>query len=231
MIVNPAVIGLASKPAWAEQEALRESIALLVASSPGIRVARATVLELRPVQHAPPGPQPVDDDAGFWPVGESASALILSLSSNDLVGDPAPTVAAHFECKHAAFTREHRFLDVMHARRGSLARFGPNKRRDGLSRADFGDHWSTTHAPLVIRKGPLFRRYSAFVLEPDDPADFDGVVMQWFDSVEDWKEHDRLVRDEKPEVLQDISTFSKSSVQFSATLVTFVDEESGLPAR
>src|SRR4051812_9788186 len=72
------------------------------------------------------------------------------------------------------------------------------RRRDGLTRPEFLDHWSQRHAPLVRQCSAALRirRYeqsvpvdsraaSVLAVVRGAPEPFDGVATLWFDSVAD----------------------------------------------
>jgi uncharacterized protein (TIGR02118 family) len=61
------------------------------------------------------------------------------------------------------------------------------KRKPGMSVEEFGRHWRTTHAELVVRQAGL-RRYVQNHTFPSsarsDEPDFDGVAEAWFDDTQ-----------------------------------------------
>jgi hypothetical protein len=90
--------------------------------------------------------------------------------------------------------------------RPAVSRVGLMARRPGSTLDEFWEHWTNGHMPLVLSRRPLFTRYVANrVLDPR--FGWDGVVEQWFDSVATLDEHDRRIRDEKPDVVADIPRF------------------------
>lgn len=98
-----------------------------------------------------------------------------------------------------------------------VARIGVLRRRVGLSRSAFQQHYLQRHVPLVMDHGPLFHHYSVcLVSHADEP--WDAIVWQTFDSLETWAEHDRLVMEEKPAVREDLATFVGELVSFEARL-------------
>jgi uncharacterized protein (TIGR02118 family) len=66
------------------------------------------------------------------------------------------------------------------------------KRREGLSREEFFDHWLNRHGPLIASTEPfasLVKRYEQHPRVPEPAwmgtAGYDGVTIQWFDSTAD----------------------------------------------
>jgi hypothetical protein len=100
----------------------------------------------------------------------------------------------------------------------SLLRLGLMRRRPELSRAEFFEHWVGGHAPLVLAHEPLFTRYVLNRIV-GDVGPVDGVVEQQFADRDTWQEHDRLVREEKPDVLRDVAMFISGGDQYAAQLV------------
>ena len=63
------------------------------------------------------------------------------------------------------------------------------KRKDGLSREQFLQHWKEIHGPLFISQSmPGLRRYvqhhPAQVTKPGFDTDIDGISEFWFDDLE-----------------------------------------------
>ena len=63
------------------------------------------------------------------------------------------------------------------------------KRKDGMSREEFYDHWENHHAPLIANTPELARhiiRYEQLRRTTDAPwmgtEDYDGITMQWMES-------------------------------------------------
>jgi hypothetical protein len=90
--------------------------------------------------------------------------------------------------------------------RPAVSRVGLMARRPGSTLDEFWDHWTNGHMPLVLSRHPLFTRYVANRVL-DARFGWDGVIEQWFDRVETLDEHDRRIRDEKPDVAADIPRF------------------------
>jgi len=62
------------------------------------------------------------------------------------------------------------------------------RRRPGLTRRQFADHWTNVHAPLARRHHPALSRYvQNVVVEPVTPgaAEVDGIAELGFRSIED----------------------------------------------
>jgi uncharacterized protein (TIGR02118 family) len=64
------------------------------------------------------------------------------------------------------------------------------RRKEGLTHAQFVEHWEKVHAPL-LRRNPAIRRYvqSHIVSERPTPlgaieGEIDGIVELWFDDIE-----------------------------------------------
>jgi len=70
------------------------------------------------------------------------------------------------------------------------------RRRDGMSPAQFHDHWRRVHGPLIpaTRSGSHVVRYEQHPRPlsdysgEDDPG-YDGVTVQWFDSMAEYRAH------------------------------------------
>jgi uncharacterized protein (TIGR02118 family) len=63
------------------------------------------------------------------------------------------------------------------------------KRKDGMSREEFYDHWENHHAPLIASTPELARhiiRYEQLRRTTDaawmGTEDYDGITMQWMES-------------------------------------------------
>jgi hypothetical protein len=100
--------------------------------------------------------------------------------------------------------------------RPTVSRVGLIRRPDGTTVDEFWRHWTGRHVPMVLAQGPLFSRYIPnLVLTPEQP--WDGVVEQWFLDVATWNEHDRQIREEKPEIAADIANFIGRFMQWETT--------------
>jgi hypothetical protein len=95
-----------------------------------------------------------------------------------------------------------------------LCRVGFVRAAEHLDRDAFFRYWTEQHAPLVERRSPLFMKYVSNVVVGGQPVGFDGVVEQWFTSVEMLHEHDRLLREEKPDVAGDVGRFVAQVEQY-----------------
>ena len=67
------------------------------------------------------------------------------------------------------------------------------KRKPGMTPAEFQAYWKGTHGPLVAstKSGQHALRYEQNAVAPGLPegfgaGDYDGVTIQWFESVEDF---------------------------------------------
>jgi len=86
------------------------------------------------------------------------------------------------------------------------------RRKDGLSPAEFHAHWSEVHGPLIAgsKSGRFVVRYEQHPRPlddyrgEDDPG-FDGVTVQWFESMDDYRAH--MAEPDFPEIWADIDRF------------------------
>jgi uncharacterized protein (TIGR02118 family) len=86
------------------------------------------------------------------------------------------------------------------------------RRKDGLTPAEFHAHWSEVHGPLIARSqsGRFVVRYEQHPRPlddyrgEDDPG-FDGVTVQWFESMDDYRAH--MAEPDFPEIWTDIDRF------------------------
>jgi uncharacterized protein (TIGR02118 family) len=87
------------------------------------------------------------------------------------------------------------------------------KRKEGLTPAEFRAHWKNTHGPLIARSrsGSHVIRYEQHPRPlddyrgDDDRSGYDGVTVQWFSSMDEYKAH--MAEDDFPEVMADIANF------------------------
>jgi uncharacterized protein (TIGR02118 family) len=86
------------------------------------------------------------------------------------------------------------------------------RRKDGLSPAEFHAHWNEVHGPLITRSqsGRFVVRYEQHPrplsdYSGDDDPDFDGVTVQWFETMDDYRAHMR--EPDFPEIWADIERF------------------------
>ncbi len=70
------------------------------------------------------------------------------------------------------------------------------RRKDGLTPAEFHAHWREVHGPLIAssKSGSHVVRYEQHPrpLEDyngDDDAGYDGVTVQWFESMDSYRAH------------------------------------------
>jgi uncharacterized protein (TIGR02118 family) len=87
------------------------------------------------------------------------------------------------------------------------------KRKEGLTPAEFQAHWKNIHGPLIARSksGSHVIRYEQHPRPlddyrgDDDRSGYDGVTVQWFPSMDEYKAH--MGEDDFPEVMDDIANF------------------------
>jgi uncharacterized protein (TIGR02118 family) len=86
------------------------------------------------------------------------------------------------------------------------------RRKQGLSPAEFHAHWREVHGPLIAasRSGCHVVRYEQHprALEDyagDDDPGFDGVTVQWFESLDAYRAH--MAEPDFPDVWVDIESF------------------------
>jgi len=87
-----------------------------------------------------------------------------------------------------------------------LLHVGLLHRRAGTSRQEFDTHWNTKHAPLVLSRAPRFTAYVTNVVLGDDGF-WDGVVEQWYPSIEAFEQHRDASYTTKQDVATDIPRF------------------------
>ncbi len=86
------------------------------------------------------------------------------------------------------------------------------RRRAGTTPAEFHEHWRTVHGPLIAstHSGSHVVRYEQHPRPLDDYAGdddpgFDGVTVQWFESMDEYRAH--MVEDDFAVVWTDICSF------------------------
>ncbi len=86
------------------------------------------------------------------------------------------------------------------------------RRKDGLTPAEFHTHWREVHGPLIAasRSGGHVVRYEQHPrplsdYRGDDDPGFDGVTVQWFESMEAYRAH--MAAPDFPEIWADIERF------------------------
>ena len=86
------------------------------------------------------------------------------------------------------------------------------RRKAGLSPAEFHAHWQEVHGPLIAasRSGSHVVRYEQHprALEDyagDDDPGFDGVTVQWFESLDAYRAH--MAEPDFPDIWVDIESF------------------------
>ena len=86
------------------------------------------------------------------------------------------------------------------------------KRKPGMSEEDFHKHWREVHGPLVAstKSGQHAIRYEQNHRAVDPQAhlgagDYDGVTIQWYESVEDFEASIR--EDDYADIAADIEKF------------------------
>lgn len=91
------------------------------------------------------------------------------------------------------------------------------KRKAGTTHDEFLEHWHERHGPLIARSSAAsyVRRYEQHPAAWPEPGsgqpepDWDGVTVQWFDSVEDFHAH--MHEPDFPEMMADIARFLETS--------------------
>lgn len=97
------------------------------------------------------------------------------------------------------------------------------RRREGMSREDFVDHWLGPHADIV-RTLPGLRGYVVSIAHDPEAAGWDGMAEVWFDAMEDVE---RAFAEEPAR-----SLFAADRPLFVGDLtVVFVDEHVVVPQR
>jgi uncharacterized protein (TIGR02118 family) len=86
------------------------------------------------------------------------------------------------------------------------------RRKEGLSPVEFHAHWREVHGPLIAasRSGSHVVRYEQHprALEDyagDDDPGFDGVTVQWFESLDAYRAH--MAEPDFPDIWVDIERF------------------------
>jgi uncharacterized protein (TIGR02118 family) len=86
------------------------------------------------------------------------------------------------------------------------------RRKEGLSPAEFHTHWRDVHGRLIAasRSGSHVVRYEQHprALEDyagDDDPGFDGVTVQWFESLDAYRAH--MAEPDFPDIWVDIERF------------------------
>ena len=97
------------------------------------------------------------------------------------------------------------------------------KRKKGLTREQFLQHWKKIHGPLVVSKNiPGLRRYVQNHAVPDLESDIDGIAELWYVDIESAQAfiHWLFSSDEAEDLREDLKLF----VDMEKTFV-FVAEE------
>jgi len=97
------------------------------------------------------------------------------------------------------------------------------RRKAGLSPADFHEHWSSVHGPLIAasQSGRYVVRYEQHPrplsdYSGDDDPGFDGVTVQWFEDMDSYRAH--MGEPDFGEIWSDIETFlDTASLHFILT--------------
>lgn len=87
------------------------------------------------------------------------------------------------------------------------------KRREGMSPGEFQAYWRDRHGPLIAngRCGTHVLRYEQHPRplgdypDDDDRSGYDGVTVQWFASMDEYRAH--MHEDDSPEMFEDIGRF------------------------
>ena len=80
------------------------------------------------------------------------------------------------------------------------------KRKPGLSREDFREHYEEVHKPLALKFFKNFRRYVRNYIIPApgrEEPEFDCITEIWYDSVEAANADMRLWKSEAGEIVSD----------------------------
>jgi hypothetical protein len=85
-------------------------------------------------------------------------------------------------------------------------------RKVGLTPAEFHDHWTTVHGPLIAQSqsGTHVLRYEQHPrplddYSGDDDRGFDGVTVQWFADMDSYRAH--MAESDFGSIWNDIETF------------------------
>jgi uncharacterized protein (TIGR02118 family) len=93
------------------------------------------------------------------------------------------------------------------------------KRRDGMSREEFGRRWTDEHAPLVLRfpnlKGYRINLALAEYQEIEGELPYDGTAELWWDSLEDMLAD--YATDEAAAAVADAKSFTSVLTQITTT--------------
>lgn len=87
------------------------------------------------------------------------------------------------------------------------------KRREGMSPSEFRSYWTERHGPLIVnsRSGSHVIRYEQHprplddYRDDEDRAGYDGVTVQWFASMSDYRAH--MAEEDFPSVMDDLANF------------------------
>jgi uncharacterized protein (TIGR02118 family) len=87
------------------------------------------------------------------------------------------------------------------------------KRKEGMTPAEFQAYWRDHHGPLIAngRCGTHVLRYEQNPRPlddyrgDDDRSGYDGVTVQWFESMEEYHAH--MQEDDSPQMFEDIAKF------------------------
>lgn len=210
--------------AWAPLEALDEerladAVRRLGAGAGGPVTVRAAAFRLRPTEATLTAPASAADGFG---AGRDPARWGLVAVWADAVG-PLPQELPD-RCVRVGWDDPLPVVEYVQydaRREAAVTRLGFVRRRPGMSHEEFARHWITVHGPLVLARRPLFERYTANL--PTGSRGVDGIVEQDFRDEGTWAEHDRLTREEKPEVLADIRSFVGGMDQFAARRTATVE--------
>jgi uncharacterized protein (TIGR02118 family) len=87
------------------------------------------------------------------------------------------------------------------------------KRKEGMTPTEFRAYWQGTHGPLIARSrsGSHVIRYEQHPRaidgdrSPDDRSGYDGVTVQWFASMDEYRAH--MAEDDFSQVMADLANF------------------------
>ncbi len=96
----------------------------------------------------------------------------------------------------------------------------PITRRSGLSRAQFAQHWTRTHAPLALVRHPAMRTYIINVVERRSPVSaprWDGFTEGYYASAEDVRNRFFDSPEGRELILADVARFIGNGTTYRLT--------------
>ena len=96
------------------------------------------------------------------------------------------------------------------------------RRKEGLTPAEFHAYWRDHHGPLIANSSAAkyVRRYEQNprpledYRDDDDRSGYDGVTVQWFDSMEGYYAH--MGEDDFPAMMEDIARFLDTCLLYTS---------------